>query len=702
MEDRIKWIDSAKGISILLVIIGHVGGGLEGVWNFDWVYGVHLVMFFLLSGYTLKKKEITREFLNMKFRRLMVPYFYTCIAIIVTDIFNSWYFSRDLSNATITRIIGNDLTRSFFASGACTTFGTIDIGTRIGAIWFFPAMFFAILIFQFLLSRTEDDRALGILTAIIAYSGYISAKFIWLPFSIQSGMFASFFVWIGWEIKKQNLLSKVRWYHYVIAEICLLLGIHYGYCNIGFVCANLHDLFISIPVGLSGCLLIYLLSKTDIIRLIHNTVPSSVKALFSNNSGLLAYMGTISSTILCVHLYALETMTGYFQPFLDKIGLTGNHRVWTFIVIHVLFATIVAILIEQLKRILTPLHLRIKSNYLHRAQCDRDTAIDVAKGIFICSMILGHYAIDGKLRAIIYSCHMIAFVVFSGYFYRHNSSFFSAVKKMIKRFLIPYMIFVVMVIITNYLTNISAWNVKSFKQNILCYLFGISFSNKIFNNIVSVGPVYFILMLFMTRFLYMLLNQIIKEQKKMSFAILCISILGVILGKEGWWLPWSIDIACYSLIFYHIGVSIRENKILTKVRNWHISYFVLSPIWVYMIYSGSMEIVIRNYGDYGVVILGAVAGTLLVYKVSVYICNEWPVISLFLDWAGKESIIILFVHTILSGRIQNIIGSRFNNEYILATILVILIQVVLGIIIGRLISITSNTLKRLFYISEGK
>lgn len=68
---REKWIDNAKGIAMLLVIIGHVSEGLTGILNFGWVYGVHLVMFFLLSGYTLKKRPLTREYVNRKFKRLM-------------------------------------------------------------------------------------------------------------------------------------------------------------------------------------------------------------------------------------------------------------------------------------------------------------------------------------------------------------------------------------------------------------------------------------------------------------------------------------------------------------------------------------------------------------------------------------------------------------------------------------------------------
>ena len=208
-KDRQKWIDNAKGIAILLVIIGHVSGGLSGI-SFQFVYGIHLTMFFLLSGYTLKAKALTREYVSIKFRRLMVPYFYTCFAILITDVINCLVLFHDASIQTVTKTIGNDLVRSFFASGAVTSFGPVEFGTRIGAVWFLPALFFAIICFQFLLQKTQNASILGISTAAIALAGIISGRFLWFPFSLQSGMMASFFLWIGYEIKRRNVLTRIK------------------------------------------------------------------------------------------------------------------------------------------------------------------------------------------------------------------------------------------------------------------------------------------------------------------------------------------------------------------------------------------------------------------------------------------------------------------------------------------------------------
>ncbi len=70
-----KWIDCAKGIAMICIIIGHIGEGTYGKVYLSFVHVFHVVTFFLLSGYTFKIERITLEYVNRKFRRLMKPYF---------------------------------------------------------------------------------------------------------------------------------------------------------------------------------------------------------------------------------------------------------------------------------------------------------------------------------------------------------------------------------------------------------------------------------------------------------------------------------------------------------------------------------------------------------------------------------------------------------------------------------------------------
>ena len=82
-KQRLRWIDIAKGIGIVSIILGHQGVPLLG-----FVYMYHLPVFFLLSGYTLKAGPVDAAFLRGKFNRLMTPYFLTGAAVSVMNLVN--------------------------------------------------------------------------------------------------------------------------------------------------------------------------------------------------------------------------------------------------------------------------------------------------------------------------------------------------------------------------------------------------------------------------------------------------------------------------------------------------------------------------------------------------------------------------------------------------------------------------------------
>jgi len=96
-DDRLAWLDSAKGIGILLVVIGHIWTG--GIVRDD-IYAFHMPLFFLLAGYTARPKEL-RPFVVAQWRTLAVPYIAFLLTLVLADqliehfrglypIFRSW------------------------------------------------------------------------------------------------------------------------------------------------------------------------------------------------------------------------------------------------------------------------------------------------------------------------------------------------------------------------------------------------------------------------------------------------------------------------------------------------------------------------------------------------------------------------------------------------------------------------------------
>ena len=255
--------------------------------------------------------------------------------------------------------------------------------------------------------------------------------------------------------------------------------------------------------------------------------------------------------------------------------------------------------------------------------------------------------------------------------------------------MVPYLIFVIGTVLLAH----NKWNLTYFKDIFIQYTLGMSFSKKLFSHIPSVGPVYFILMLFIIRLLYVELSHYLKSDLNKWAIIICISILGMLLGNKGYWLPWSIDIALYAMIYYQIGVCFQRYNILKRAANLPFFYFILTPIWVYMIYIGGMEIATRNYGQYGLTIIGSVSGVLIIYMLSSYIEKHLSFIAKPLSMVGEASVIIIIIHTMIRGQIERILALQFSRSNISFMILQILSQLILAIIVKQILSLRKKVLR---------
>lgn len=78
--DRLQYMDMAKGLGILGVIIGHhlLAIGLPNPYPMfvSWFWSFHMPMFFIISGYFIKPD--LRQTVVKGCRQLMLPYFITC------------------------------------------------------------------------------------------------------------------------------------------------------------------------------------------------------------------------------------------------------------------------------------------------------------------------------------------------------------------------------------------------------------------------------------------------------------------------------------------------------------------------------------------------------------------------------------------------------------------------------------------------
>lgn len=72
VKNRIEWIDTAKGLGLIFVILGH----LHTPYISSWVYLFHMPLFFFLSGVTFSGGKYTfKQFIVKRLKTLVIPYF---------------------------------------------------------------------------------------------------------------------------------------------------------------------------------------------------------------------------------------------------------------------------------------------------------------------------------------------------------------------------------------------------------------------------------------------------------------------------------------------------------------------------------------------------------------------------------------------------------------------------------------------------
>ena len=659
-KERLRWIDIAKGICMLAVVVGHLHTK-----DFEFLYSFHLTVFFILSGYTMKKTPLTGDFLKSKFKRLMVPFFVTCGAVTVMEIVNSVVIARDCTIITATRLIHKNLLRGFFASGGQSHFGSIDFGKGIGAIWFLPALFFSLIFTQFLLNKLKTRKLQFGAAVLVALVAAVCARAVWLPFSILAGAFAVPFILFGFVLKEQEIIEKVlKWWHYLVFAVLFAIGCYFNLAQTFFmVSCSMKDWFFT-PL----CAILSSLAVIGISKLIGRFAP-------------LEFVGKNSLIFLCVHLFEMNTLSNYYIKLRELLHLPDN--IYITLVIRLVFITVVSSVIVWLTG------LKKKSNRLTAVSSGkRDMSIDIMRALLIITMIIGHFPIFRGLRDIIYSFHMLAFVTVSGYFHKSGIPFGQSLKRAFKT-LLPYGAFAVLYIIFTH---------NGFLKEIVTVLAGMSYSKNFLTELPSVGPVYFILLLFFVKVLYALVELCHKEWAR-HILVVSLLALSVLLGKLGWWLPWSLDCAMFSVAVYHIAYYMKKYELLKKINNMPYAYFPLACIWGYAVHAGPMELSVRRYGNVGLTVAGALSAFLVVYLLCGYLFKKLPhFVTKVLGLIGQSTAYILVLHTLFGTKsnmfLHNTLGLDVKNIFNLAV--TITLQISVSVLLFVAVSAIKKRIKRRF------
>lgn len=219
---RIHWIDHLKALGIFLAVYGH---SLSVWWGLEiWMRSFRIPLFFLVSGYLIKKPIENSRFREV-FRRqaygLAPPY------LIFATIGYIFWFS-------IERRFGVDTELDVSPT---LTFLTIFYGTGTPSfihlqplvLWFFPCLFLSQL---FVLSVSKlDHLKIAITSIFIASIGFLLPQGIALPFELETALVAQIFVTLGFLAKEKRWIENIAKWKLGPGFIMLFTGVALALLN---------------------------------------------------------------------------------------------------------------------------------------------------------------------------------------------------------------------------------------------------------------------------------------------------------------------------------------------------------------------------------------------------------------------------------------------------------------------------------------
>lgn len=216
--DRLKYWDIAKGITILLVVLGHA----ENVNPFIRVaiFSYHMPFFFIANAYFIKNYNML-ECIKKSSKSLLVPYAVTCIL--------SAMLCVSQNNGGLPGYQVFILRIADMFAGMSKISVKFTQFQSVWLVWFVICLFAARIIYIFLMKFLKDKNIFISLVVmlILSYAGMVTGKYYaYLPWSIDVALVAMSFMWFGNMLNKFGLIPKFNKTLYIICfAIWIILGI---------------------------------------------------------------------------------------------------------------------------------------------------------------------------------------------------------------------------------------------------------------------------------------------------------------------------------------------------------------------------------------------------------------------------------------------------------------------------------------------
>ncbi len=204
MNRRIEFIDLAKGVCIILIILGHTGFSVD----FPGLTAMRTPLYFTLSGLFFKDYGGFLQLLVRKVNKILVPFLFFYTASYIIFYLCNWAFPG---------LIVSDAE------------GWMDVFTQNqyfnGPIWFLLALFWCNIAFCAISLNIKKELYRFLAVIVLFFIGYaVERASVFLPCMLDASMIGMPFFYFGYLLKKSPLLySEVKNRYNLLLSAALFL-----------------------------------------------------------------------------------------------------------------------------------------------------------------------------------------------------------------------------------------------------------------------------------------------------------------------------------------------------------------------------------------------------------------------------------------------------------------------------------------------
>lgn len=302
-KKRIEWIDTAKGLCIILVVINHMmtwtetnSYFLDGT-NIDAAFqAFRMPLYFTLSGLFFKAYDGFLNFVEKKINKLIVPFIFfylLCVAFLLIIPSNDFFIEYKKCDYTV-----NNLFFDFY-NNHCSIVN--------GPLWFLLCLFEMNVLFYIIFLCFKRNILIIIASFLLGFLGlWLSSIEMNLPCNFDSALVSMPFFCIGYFLRKYGFLEKNFGVGGTSISLCIIgiiiIYLFAGTANFSF--GVYRPLYTVYPLGIIGVLiLLYISQQFGKVRYV-------------------SYLGRYSIIILCTHYIVFTCLYYlYVNSEIEKIGV---------------------------------------------------------------------------------------------------------------------------------------------------------------------------------------------------------------------------------------------------------------------------------------------------------------------------------------------------------------------------------------------